>query len=568
MKANRLGRHAFSCGKRVERGLATTLAAAWFCGGLSCLLITDRDKDQCATTADCANKGGGFVGTECVRGVCAAKATAAATSACASTIDCLANPDTPNTYCGADKQCLPMLNSNCTEIVTADGKPLTVDTILLGVLAPLSGDNATDGQARVRAVRLAHAEFMERAVGISAGAGVAPRPIGFVVCDQVADAESAAIHLAMNLHVPAIIGPGFSGTTVKVAKNVTIPNGVLLMSPSATTPDLATLQDDGLVWRTSSSFEPESKAYAELVARMEAYPSVRASLGLDSAAPIKVAILAKGDSYGKGLADLLSATLQFNGKGTGANGPAYFARFDLPDLTMNPDADTQSVVTNIVQSFKPHLLLAIGTAEVITKGLDPIEEQWSTGADAQPRPFYILSEGAKLIQLASSVAASVASHPDRKLKDRMHVFGPRYNDTLYDLLLSRYAAAYNNEQMPDIYGVTGSYDGFYLVAYALAAIRAPQPTGATIAEGLMHLVPPGTTISAGPYDVSKAIVELAAGRNIDYDGVTGPLDFDVATGDSPGDYNLYCVQSTGFARAGQYFDSRAAHWVGEYEPCP
>ncbi len=541
------------------------LVALWTCATPSCLLITDRSKDQCSNTSECTSKGSAFAGTQCVEGVCVSKT--GVVGGCSRNADCLANRDTPNTYCSTNKTCLPILDSNCTSVVTIDGKPATPDAIMLGVLAPLTGENATDGAARVRAVQLAHAEFTERAIGIPSANGSAPRPIALVVCDQVADAEGAATHLATRVRVPAIIGPGFSGATVKVAKNVTIPNGVLLMTPSATTPDLATLQDAGLVWRTSSSYEPESKGYAALVAQIEANPQVREAWGLDSAASIRVAVLAKGDSYGKGLADLLSSTLTFNGTTAASNGTAYYGRFDLPDLTANPNADTQAAVTSIVQTFKPHLILAIGTAEVVTKGLDPIEEQWITGTGAQPRPFYVFSEGAKLTQLASVVTASEAAHSDRKLKARVQVFGPRYNDKLYDLMQTRYSAV-NNVAMPDVYGVTGSYDAFYLIAYALTASSASEPSGASVADGLKRLVPPGTTFSAGPGDLSNATADLLAGRNIDYDGVTGRLDFDPSTGESPGDYNLYCVQSPQFVQTGQYFLSSETRLVGQYQPCP
>ncbi|HEY5960505.1 MAG TPA: hypothetical protein VIV60_28325, partial [Polyangiaceae bacterium] len=339
-------------------------------------------------------------------------------------------------------------------------------------------------------------------------------------------------------------------------------------SPSATTPDLATLQDNNLVWRTSSSFEPESVGYAALLAQMETHPGVREALGLSSTAPIKVAVVAKGDSYGKGLADLLSSTLTFNGTTAASNGAAYYARFDFPDFTTNPNAETQSVVNGIVQNFKPNIILAVGTAEVIVRGLAAIEEQWITGAGAQPRPFYVFSEGAKLTQLASDVTASEATHSDRKLKTRVQVFGPRYNERLYGLLQSRYSAASNGQAIPDAYGITGSYDAFYLIAYALVANGTGALSGTAVSEGLKHMVAPGIGISAGPYDISQAMAELVAGRNIDFDGVTGKLDFDVATGDAPGDYNLYCVESGAFAQTGQYFISSERRMIGEYAPCP
>lgn len=558
-------------------GMASSLprtasaVAFYLCSVASCLLMTDRNKDQCSTTADCELKGAGFQGTQCVEGVCIVPGDGSSnpgSAECKATPDCLANPNKPNTYCSKEKQCLPMTSADCATIVTSDGKPIASDAIILGVMAPLTGDNAADGAARFRAVNLAYEEFVSRQVGIPTGPGTRPRPLALVICDQVADAVRAATHLAYDVGVPAIIGPGFSGTTVKVAMNVTIPAGVLLMSPSATTPDLSTLQDNGLVWRTSSSFAPESKGFAEELAQMESDPSVRSALGLSSGAPIKVAVLAKGDSYGKGLADLLQTTLRFNGTDVAGNGIARFARYDFPDLAANPSADLSGIIGAMVGNFMPNFVLLVGTAEIISKGMVSIEGQWPTGASSPARPYYLVSEGAKLAELISAVAQSTDRHPDQKLTSRVRVFGPRYNQTLYSLLQNRYSAAYN-EPMPDIYGVTGSYDAFYLIAYALLASQNPSvPTGASIASGLARTVPPGQAITAGPTDISKAVSELAAGRNIDYDGVTGSLDFEVTTGDSIADYDLFCVQGTGFRATGQYYRSATSQMNGSFAACP
>lgn len=82
------------------------------------------------------------------------------------------------------------------------------------------------------------------------------------------------------------------------------------------------------------------------------------------------------------------------------------------------------------------------------------------------------------------------------------------------------------------------------------------------------MVPPGLKIQAGPSDVARAIAELVENRNIDYSGVTGELDFNVATGESPGDYNLYCVKGSDFAANGQYYLAGEGRLVGTYQPCP
>jgi ABC-type branched-subunit amino acid transport system substrate-binding protein len=560
--------HTGAWNMRVETRILAILATLGVFSAMSCLLLTDRNKDQCVTAADCAaKKSAAFMETQCVQGMCVSPDGGSTVAGCTTTAECLANTNTPNTYCSADKQCLPMISPDCTSIVTVDGKPIASDAIILGAMGEMSGNNAPAGLARVRALQLAYTEFSQYAVGIPSGPGTKSRPLALVICDENVDPVRAAKHLITDLRVPAIIGPAKSGTTNKVAKEVAIPGGTVLISPTATSPDLATLADNGLVWRTSSSFQPEAKAFADLFDQLIQAPDVRSALGLvDSAALVRVAVLARGDSYGKGLAEELAKTLRFNNRDVASNIPDYFFRKDFPDLNANPDAETATIVSQCV-SFKPHFMMGFGSAELTSKGLVPIEEQWITGPAGSPRPFLVFSEGAKGPEIIAAVSASESAHPDRKLRERLRVFGPRYNADLYKFLASRYQGVYG-EEMPDIYGVTGSYDAFYLIAYALIANQTLPLTGGAVAEGLKRMVPPGMSVSAGPSDVGKATSELTAGRNIDYSGVTGALDFDITTGDSPGDYNIYCVQPTGFWLTGQYFDSTASKLVGAYVPCP
>ena len=53
--------------------------------------------------------------------------------------------------------------------------------------------------------------------------------------------------------VVAIMGADCSGVTGAVASNVAVPNGITIISPSATSPGLTTLKDKGLFFRTAPS---------------------------------------------------------------------------------------------------------------------------------------------------------------------------------------------------------------------------------------------------------------------------------------------------------------------------
>ena len=71
-------------------------------------------------------------------------------------------------------------------------------------------------------------------------------------CVDSAAATSAAESL-ISQGVTAIMGADCSGVTGAVLSNVAVPNGVPMISPSATSPGLTTAPDNGLFFRTAPS---------------------------------------------------------------------------------------------------------------------------------------------------------------------------------------------------------------------------------------------------------------------------------------------------------------------------
>ena len=68
--------------------------------------------------------------------------------------------------------------------------------------------------------------------------------------------DSAATTAAEGLvsqGVAAIMGADCSGVTGAIASNVAVSNGIVMISPSATSPGLTTLDDKGLFFRTAPS---------------------------------------------------------------------------------------------------------------------------------------------------------------------------------------------------------------------------------------------------------------------------------------------------------------------------
>src|SRR6476469_5433514 len=72
-------------------------------------------------------------------------------------------------------------------------------------------------------------------------------------CIDAAAATTAAQQLVNAQKVAAIVGADCSGVTTAIANNAAIPAGVVMVSPSATSPALSTINDNGYFFRTAPS---------------------------------------------------------------------------------------------------------------------------------------------------------------------------------------------------------------------------------------------------------------------------------------------------------------------------
>ena len=121
---------------------------------------------------------------------------------------------------------------------------------------------------------------------------------GDSTCIDAAAATAAAERLITSEGVAAINGATCSGATTAVLNNVAVPNGVVMISPSATSPALSTIEDNGLFFRTA----PSDARQGEVMAKV-----------LDSRGVKTVAVTYTNNDYGKGLADSFKAAFESGG---------------------------------------------------------------------------------------------------------------------------------------------------------------------------------------------------------------------------------------------------------------
>ncbi|MDK3018291.1 ABC transporter substrate-binding protein [Pseudodonghicola flavimaris] len=111
-------------------------------------------------------------------------------------------------------------------------------------------------------------------------------------CIDAGAATAAAERLVTSDGVSGIMGADCSGVTSAILSNVAVPNGVVMISPSATSPALSSADDNGLFFRTAPSDARQGQVMSDILLEE----------GIKS-----VAVTYTNNDYGKGLADAFEA---------------------------------------------------------------------------------------------------------------------------------------------------------------------------------------------------------------------------------------------------------------------
>ncbi len=107
-------------------------------------------------------------------------------------------------------------------------------------------------------------------------------------CIDAGAATAAAERLVTSDGIKGMMGADCSGVTGAILSNVAVPNGLVMISPSATSPALSTAEDNGLFFRTAPSDARQGQVMADIIM----------DHGIKT-----VALTYTNNDYGKGLAD-------------------------------------------------------------------------------------------------------------------------------------------------------------------------------------------------------------------------------------------------------------------------
>ena len=366
--------------------------------------------------------------------------------------------------------------------------------IILGFTGPL--ESITPGMAA--SAELAIAEVNASGKFMDGGTVTSVRADS--TCIDAAAANAAAERLSTAEGINAGMGADCSGVTGAILQNVARPNGMGMISPSATSPGLSGAEDDGLFFRTAPSDARQGEVVADILA----------DRGVKS-----IAISYTNNDYGKGLSDSIAAAFAAKGGSVTAN-------------TAHEDgkADYSAEVATLA-SAGGEVLVVAGYVDQGGKGI--IQAALDTGAF---ETFYL---------------------PDGMYGESLiEAIGEGLNGTFGDIpgTDSEGAAAFVEMGKAAGFDPTSSFTGesYDAAALIMLAMQAAKSTNSKDwTTKVMDIAnAPGEKISAG--ELGKALELIAAGTDIDYVGATA-VEL-VGNGESAGNYREYTVKDGAFVTDG------------------
>jgi ABC-type branched-subunit amino acid transport system substrate-binding protein len=384
--------------------------------------------------------------------------------------------------CGSSDDDTPAGTASASPTTAAPVKVEADGALKLGTLLPQTGNLAYLGPPEFAGVKVAIDE-------VNAAGGVLGKPVTKVDSDSgdaSTDIASQSVDRLLSQKVDAIIGAASSGVSLTVIDKITR-SGVVQFSPANTSPAFSTYKDNGLYFRDAPSDILQGRVLSDLM--------------LEDGAQ-NVAIMALQDPYGTGLEGSIKKPV------TGGGGQIVEKVIDDPK-SPNFAADVAKI-----KAKNPDAIALIAFDE--TKKIIP--EMVKQGIDMKTVYFvdgnladYTKDFPKNTLAGAKGTTPGVVASEDFKKKM---------------LAADKTLTVFN-------YGPE-SYDAVMLIA--LAAEAAKSDAGTDIAKQLQAVSAGGSKCTT--FAACKKLLD--AGTDFDYDGISGPIEFD-ANGD-PSEANIGIYQ--------------------------
>ncbi|HEY9356182.1 MAG TPA: ABC transporter substrate-binding protein [Arthrobacter sp.] len=344
---------------------------------------------------------------------------------------------------------------------------ITDTPLKIGSLLPTTGSLAFLGPPEIAGVDLGIKE-------VNDAGGVLGKPVEVIHRDSgdtKTDIATQSTTALLGQGVSAIIGAASSGVSKTVINQIT-GAGVIQFSPANTSPDFTTWDDKGLYWRTAPSDVLQGKVLGNYMATCGAQT---------------VGMIVLNDAYGTGLAKNVKAAFE-------AAGGVVVAE----ELFNEGDSQFSSQVDKVIAA-KPDAIALITFDQA--KSIVPL----MTGKGVKPTQMFLVdgntSDYSKDFQAGTLKGAQgtiPGTFAKEDFKKKLLAVDPALKDYSY---------------------AGESYDAVNLIA--LAAEAAKSTKGTEVAAQLKAVSEAGEKCN----DFPSCVTLLRQGKDIDYDGQSGPVTF-------------------------------------------
>ena len=456
-----------------------------------------------------------------------------------SNVECTAITGEPSVCCGG--RCVPVATTQCQLIGEAEDDR----TVLFGHLVA-SGLSPDADPYETSAVSMAYKEMMDQKPSES-------RPFALVECTYSSsnDVRDSIEHLG-ELCTPALLPGSVVQTSPDTLASTAKEHEMLLMG-GMDVDALGVMSDlDWFYGVARARYLSDSMAIPVLLPKLDD-PWGNAQI---SAATVSVEF-ENTDLE----ADALEGRLEINGVDTPTNEALGTYRRFIWTGVVDENLPTD------VASFGPNIVFLLSydvdripqntvptTGEIMTA----IEAAWPNSVSP---PLYVVMER------PNSVLESVAGAPSLAARViAAETMSQEPDPAIAAAFASRFAAFTGNAEHPSIAStVVAAYDATYLLGTAAGSLDPKTTaTAAAIYGQLRPLNPPGTRFAVAPDAFGGLLAALAAGKDVDLEGASGPLTY-------PPDVECYCIspgRPPTYQPAGLRYLGVTDEAMGELAACP
>jgi ABC-type branched-subunit amino acid transport system substrate-binding protein len=369
-------------------------------------------------------------------------------------------------------------------------------SLIVGTTVPITGDESVFGPPFQKNAQLA-VDVANRALATD---GISDIKISLDASDD-GSAPASALNAARKLisdGASCIAGSIPSANTIAIANGATIPAGIPQIAPASTSATITTLDDHGLVFRIAPSDVLQGPVLAA---------AMQAEIGKGKT----VSFAARNDAFGAGLIGSTNAAWKkLGGKETRA--PVLY-----DPTAASYDSEAQQIVAGnpdawVILDF-PANYAKMGAALLRTGKFDA-SRMFVGGGQPSTIPSFVPTasmQGARGTRPAVPLGTSLTN-----AYDAMYAAAPGTKDR-QSLDVNNFDAA---------------------MTCILASIAANSSNGQKIAAQLRRIAgPPGTKYTF--QQLPAAIKALRAGKDINYEGIAGSIDWDANGDPASATYDFY-----------------------------